>query len=74
MESWYGRGRFLAGGSAIFVLDEWVVKIYLLANNRSTHWPVGWPIYQVQPIGQEPRSVDQRVDRLANTLNLAGGL
>ncbi len=30
----------LAGGSVIFVLDEWVAKIDLLAN-RSTHWPVG---------------------------------
>ena len=40
MESQYGRGRYLAGGSENFVLDEWVVKIDLLAN-RSTHWPVG---------------------------------
>ena len=36
----YGHEEFLAGGSAIFVLGEWVVKIDLLAN-RSTHWPVG---------------------------------
>ena len=55
-----GHEKFLAGGSAIFVLGEWVVKIDLLAN-RSTHWPVGWPIHQVQPIGQ-------RIDPLANTL------
>ena len=32
--------KVLAGGSEIFLLDEWVVKIDLLAN-RSTHWPVG---------------------------------
>ena len=34
------EGKYLACGSAIFVLDECVVKIDLLAN-RSTHWPVG---------------------------------
>ena len=34
------KGKYLSGGSAIFVLDEWVVKIDLLANG-STHWPVG---------------------------------
>ena len=32
MESEYGRGRFLASGSEKSVLDEWVVKIDLLAN------------------------------------------
>ena len=36
MESYYGRERFLAGRSAILVLDEWVVKIDLLTN-RLTH-------------------------------------
>ncbi len=36
-----GHEKFLAGGSTIFVLGEWVVKIDLLAN-RSTHWPVGY--------------------------------
>ena len=32
MESLYGHEKFLAGGSAIFVLGEWVVKIDLLTN------------------------------------------
>ena len=36
MESQYGHGWFLAGGSENFVLDEWVVEIDLLA---SIHWP-----------------------------------
>ncbi len=38
---WYlstGRGKFLAGGSEIFVLDEWVVTTDLLVN-RLTRWP-----------------------------------
>ncbi len=35
MESQYGGGRYLAGGSENCV-REWVVKIGLLAN-RSTH-------------------------------------
>ena len=33
-----GHGRFLAGGSENFGLDEWVVRIDLLAN-RLTRWP-----------------------------------
>ena len=39
------EGKYLAGGSAIFVLDEWVAKIDLLAKNSdllangSTLWP-----------------------------------
>ncbi len=40
MESLYGHEKFLAGGLAIFVLGEWVVKIDLLAN-RLAQWPVG---------------------------------
>ena len=28
------RGRFLAGGSAIFILDEWVVKIDLFTKSN----------------------------------------
>ena len=45
MESLYGHEKFLADGSAIFVLGEWVVKIDLLAN-RLTCWPrtpICWP-------------------------------
>ena len=52
MESLYGHEKFLAGGSAIFVLGKWVVKIDLLAN-RSTHWPrtpICWPTGR--PVGQ----------------------
>ena len=47
MMSQYGPGKVLVGGSEIFVLD-------VLAN-RSTYWQVGWPIQQVQPIGQRVR-------------------
>lgn len=54
MISQYGRGKVLVGGSEIFALDEWVVKIDLFAN-RLTYWQVGWPIQQVQPIGQRVR-------------------
>ena len=59
--------KYLAGRSDIFVLDEWVVKIDLLVN-RSTHWPVGWPIHQVQPIGQQVNLLAKNPDLLANTL------
>ncbi len=34
-----GEAKYLANGSEIFVLDEWVVEIDLLFN-RATHWPV----------------------------------
>ena len=37
MVSQYERGKFLAGGSENFVLDEWVVKVDLLAN-----WSIYW--------------------------------
>lgn len=33
------EAKYLAGGSEIFVLDEWVMKIDFLANG-SIHWPV----------------------------------
>ena len=55
MESLFWHEKFLAGGSAISVLVEWVVKIDLLANPLAneltyqpspTHWPrtpTSWP-------------------------------
>ncbi len=51
MKFQYGRRRSWVDGSGIFVLYEWVVKIDRLAN-KSTHWPVGWPIHQVQPVAK----------------------
>lgn len=65
MLSQYGRREFLAGGWEKFVLNEWVVKIVLLASEliyspSPTHWPTA--------IGQEPRSVGQRVGPLGGEL------
>ncbi len=42
-----------------------LVKIDLLAN-RSTHWPVGWPFHQVQPIGQRVDPLAKNPDLFAN--------
>lgn len=51
MTFFFGGGGNLVNESNWFVICEWVIKIDSLAN-RSTCWPVGWLIHQVQSVGQ----------------------